>query len=213
MKFFFFNLISVSEESFLGKSLKTAVVLGSGGHTTEMFKLLSGTNMDVYRPREYIVAETDAMSLQKIKQFESSLVPLNVGRRQEPPLASEETSYKVHKIYRSRHVGQSYFSSVLTTLLAILYAVPLMIRIKPRVLLVNGPGTCVPCCLIVFIFSRLLRIMPKCKIVFVESICRVNSLSLTGKIFYHLRLTDSFMVQWKELKHKYPRTTYMGRLV
>ena len=178
----------------------------------EMFKLLGGTNLDLYKPREYIVAETDAMGLQKIKQFESSLIPLNVGQRQETS-EDNETNYKVHKIYRSRHVGQSYLTSVLTTLLAIFYAIPLMFRIKPNVLLVNGPGTCVPCCLIVFILSRVLFLIPKCKIVFVESICRVNSLSLTGKIFYHLRLTDSFIVQWKELKLKYPRASYMGRLV
>ena len=179
-------------------NLKTAVVLGSGGHTMEMIKMLNGVDTSHFRPREYIVAETDKMSLQKLHQFESSL---------------DSATYNVHRIYRSRHVGQSYLTSIFTTLLAILYSIPMMLKIKPDVLLVNGPGTCVPCCLIIFLFSRLFRLLPRCKIVFIESICRVTTLSLTGKIFYHLRICDSFLVQWPELKAKYPRVTYIGRLV
>ena len=181
-------------------NLKTAVVLGSGGHTMEMIKMLNGVNMNQFKPREYIVADTDKMSLQKLHQFETNL-------------ESSLSTYNVHRIYRSRNVGQSYLTSIFTTLIAIFYSIPMMIKIKPDVLLVNGPGTCVPCCLIVFVLSRVLHILPKCKIVFIESICRVTSLSLTGKIFYHVRIVDSFLVQWQELKVKYPRVTYLGRLV
>ena len=37
------------------------------------------------------------------------------------------------------------------------------------------------------------------KIVFVESVCRVESLSLTGKILLHARIADDIHVQWKQL--------------
>ena len=133
------------------KSVKTAVVLGSGGHTGEMMKLLGGSDLNVLKPREYIVADSDQMSLQKVKQFEGN-----------------SSNYNVNTIARSRRVGQSYFTSVFTTLIAIFYSIPLVIKIKPELLIVNGPGTCIPLCLIVFLFSKL-RLISKCKIVFVES--------------------------------------------
>jgi beta-1,4-N-acetylglucosaminyltransferase len=165
-----------------------------------MLKLLNGTDLNKYKPREFIVAESDLISIQKIKEFESKV-------------NYNDTDYVIKKLYRSRKVGQSYLTSIITTLIAILYAIPLMFKMKPQLLLVNGPGTCIPCCLIVFLFSRILFLIPKCKIVFVESICRVKTLSLTGKILYHLKIADLFFVQWPELHKKYPRTSYMGRLV
>ncbi|KAG6784863.1 hypothetical protein POTOM_010573 [Populus tomentosa] len=53
---------------------------------------------------------------------------------------------------RSREVGQSYLTSVGTTL-AMSHALWLMIRIRPQVVLCNGPGTCVPLCIIAFLFK------------------------------------------------------------
>ena len=49
------------------------------------------------------------------------------------------------------------------------------------------------------------------KIVYVESICRVKTLSLTAKILYYF--VDRLIVQWPELYEKYQRTIYLGRIV
>jgi beta-1,4-N-acetylglucosaminyltransferase len=38
------------------------------------------------------------------------------------------------------------------------------------------------------------------KIIFVESFCRVQSLSMTGKILYYV--ADRFIVQWPGLQEK-----------
>ncbi len=141
------------------------------------------------------------MSLEKIKIFE---------KRSNDEVAKD---YRINRIYRSRNVGQSYLTSVFTTLIAILNAIPLVFKLKPKLLLVNGPGTCVPICLILYIFSKFLFMLPKCKIVFIESLCRVKTLSLTGKIFYHLNIADAFLVQWPELHAKYTKAIYIGRLV
>lgn len=168
-----------------------------------MFKLVSGLDLTAYSPLEFIVADTDSMSLEKIRQFDDSRAHNN----------NPKPAYNINKINRSRRVGQSYLTSIFTTLLAILNAIPLVFRLKPRVLLLNGPGTCVPIAFIQYVLSRWLCLIPRARIVFVESVCRVKSLSLTGKIFYHLRLTDDFIVQWPELKQKYARSIYIGRLV
>jgi len=99
------------------------------------------------------------------------------------------------QIYRSREVGQSYITSVGTTLVAIAHALWLMIKTRPQVvsdkpshitiysplklklpfcryfllyiswssdlslfgtlsqILCNGPGTCIPLCVIAFLFK------------------------------------------------------------
>ena len=160
-----------------------------------MIKLLGGINLNKYTPREYIVANTDLMSIEKIKQFES-----------------EKKSFTINSIYRSRNVGQSYFSSVLTTLIALFNAIPLIFRLKPNLLLVNGPGTCLPLCLIFYLYSRIFFCKNN-KIIFIESICRVKTLSLTGKILYYLNIADSFIVQWPDLQLKYKKAIYLGRLI
>ncbi|XP_031129580.1 UDP-N-acetylglucosamine transferase subunit ALG14 homolog isoform X2 [Ipomoea triloba] len=56
------------------RPLSTLIVLGSGGHTAEMMNLLSVLQEDRFKPRFYIAAATDNMSLQKARVFEDSLV-------------------------------------------------------------------------------------------------------------------------------------------
>lgn len=48
---------------------------------------------------------------------------------------------------------------------------------------------------------------------YIESIARVKTLSLSGKILYVFRLADDFVVQWPQLVQKYPRSIYIGRVV
>lgn len=48
-------------------------------------------------------------------------------------------------------------------------------------------------------------------VVYVESLCRVEHLSLTGRILRPF--ADYFLVQWPALKRKYPTSVYLGRIV
>jgi beta-1,4-N-acetylglucosaminyltransferase len=50
-------------------------------------------------------------------------------------------------------------------------------------------------------------------IIFIESIARVEHLSLTGKILYKTRVTTLFLVQWEKLAAKLPRARYIDRLM
>ncbi|KAJ4899950.1 hypothetical protein Rs2_13901 [Raphanus sativus] len=183
-------------------SFTTLIVLGSGGHTAEMLSLVSVMRMDRYTPRFYIAAATDNMSLHKARSFEHSLP-------HKP--AVKEASLRFTQIYRSREVGQSYVTSVWTTILAIFHALWLMIRIRPQVILCNGPGTCIPLCVIAFLF-KVLGIRWS-SIFYVESVARVKKLSLSGLLLYKLRIADHFFVQWSHLQKNYPRAHYVGCLM
>lgn len=128
---------------------------------------------------------------------------------QQPQQAQQQYSLAV--IPRSREVGQSFLSSVPTTLRALLAAVGVVLDHRPDVVLLNGPGTCIP----IAAAALLLRLLGVCRgrVVYVESIARVYRLSLSGKILYHSRLAHTVFVQWEELQERYPRAVYAGRLM
>ncbi|XP_071983688.1 UDP-N-acetylglucosamine transferase subunit ALG14 [Engystomops pustulosus] len=173
------------------------VVAGSGGHTTEILRLLSCLSQSYY-PTHYVLAETDKMSEEKIHAFETS-----------KDKTSTNPMYTIHRIPRSREVRQSWSSSFLTTIQSLFYSLPLTFRLKPDVILCNGPGTCIPVCFSALLFGILG--LKKIIIIYVESLCRVESLSLSGKILYYF--ADHFIVQWPLLTEKYPNAKYLGRIV
>ncbi|XP_016071796.1 PREDICTED: UDP-N-acetylglucosamine transferase subunit ALG14 homolog [Miniopterus natalensis] len=182
------------------ESLSLMAVAGSGGHTTELLRLLEHLS-SAYSPRHYVIADTDEISARKINAFELSRADRDPG--------SMSPGHYIHRIPRSREVQQSWLSTVLTTLHSACLSFPLTYRLKPDLVLCNGPGTCVPVC----VSALLLGVLgiKRVTIVYVESICRVEHLSLSGKILHHF--CDYFVVQWPTLKQKYPKSVYLGRIV
>ncbi|KAF5838583.1 oligosaccharide biosynthesis protein Alg14-like protein [Dunaliella salina] len=171
----------------------------AGGHTAEMLRATAALDKSCYRPRIYVYAATDNFSANKAKEAEKL-----------SPSCGEAPDFCLRSVPRSREVGQSYVTSVLTTLRAIAFAFVVVWQERPDVLLANGPGTCIPLCFAVLVF-RQLRLM-SCSLIYIESIARVCRLSLSGKILYHLQMADSLLVQWPELQKHYPRTNYAGRV-
>ena len=110
-------------------------------------------------------------------------------------------------------------SSVFSTLRALVSCFFLVLQEKPSLLLVNGPGTCIPVAFCVALF-RVLNVL-SCRIVFIESFCRVQKcelwkgfmcrLSVSGYLLYYV--ADSFLVQWPQLQKKYSRSVYLGILM
>uniref|UniRef100_A0AAQ5Z998 UDP-N-acetylglucosamine transferase subunit ALG14 n=1 Tax=Amphiprion ocellaris TaxID=80972 RepID=A0AAQ5Z998_AMPOC len=95
------------------------VVAGSGGHTTEILRLMESLSSS-YTPRHYVIADTDRMSQEKVCTFESS--------KQQ---SDSKTQFTIHRIPRSREVRQSLSSSVVSTLNALQYSLPLVFRLRP----------------------------------------------------------------------------------
>jgi beta-1,4-N-acetylglucosaminyltransferase len=163
------------------------------GHTTEILEVVRKLKTDKYTPRSYVVAESDMTSIEKVVEIEKK----------------PESELKIHRITRSRKVHQSYFSSIFTTLQSFFDCLKLMIIERPNLILCNGPGTCVPVCLVAFLF-KVFYINSSCKIAFIESYCRVKSLSLTGWLL--LYLSDIFVVQWPQISKVSRKVLYFGRL-
>ena len=187
------------------KPCRTLIVLGSGGHTSEMLKLIGGFNLKNYNPRLYVAAEGDKMSQDKAKTIELALHK----KYDDDSVAAFD--FQVGTIPRARKVLQSYFTSIFTTLYATVLSFSKVLAFSPDLLLCNGPGTCIPLCFWAFFLNFLgLR---KTSIVYVESWCRVERLSLSGRILYYSFMANYVYVQWPQLKNVYPRTRYVGRIV
>ncbi|KAF8485452.1 oligosaccharide biosynthesis protein Alg14 like-domain-containing protein [Gautieria morchelliformis] len=171
-----------------------AVFLGSGGHTSEAFLLLSAIDFARYTPRSYVVSQGDTLSVQRALAFESSKYTST------PPEASGEAFTIIH-IPRARRVHQSLIMTLPTainSLASCIYHICLRPMITRKcfadVLLVNGPGTCVMLCAAAYI-SRVFFI-PSPRLIYVESFARVSSLSLSGRLLRPF--VDRFVVQWPE---------------
>lgn len=77
-------------------------------------------------------------------------------------------------------------------------------RERPAVILSTGAGPVVP-------FALVGRLFFRTRVVFVETITRIEKPSMTGKIMY--RLAHDFFYQWESLRTYFPKGTYGGPLL
>ncbi|KAK9553284.1 UDP-N-acetylglucosamine transferase subunit [Aspergillus fumigatus] len=135
------------------------VVLGSGGHTAEMFSMLRRMKLDpsTYTYRTYVVSSGDNFSAARAVEFETEWL------KQSPKLSfpangsNSTESYAVVTVPRARRVHQSYLTAPLSTLQCF-YACFLVLCGRhpeqksplpttnspyPDVILTNGPATAV----------------------------------------------------------------------
>lgn len=101
-------------------------------------------------------------------------------------------AYFVEKINRKEKFFFIHFFKL------ILYSFRILLKEKPDVLISTGALVAVPILYLGKLFGK--------KIIFIETIARIESLSLTGKLIYPI--ADCFIVQWEELQQKYPKTVY-----
>jgi len=153
----------------------TMLVLGSGGHTTELLKAMEYTG-DGFARRCYVIADTDRLSAGKIPEKDPHVIT----------------------IPRAREVHQSYVTSVFTTLWAILHAFAIAAKEVPDLLVVNGPGTCLP----LVLACRVYRLFGmRTLIVSLEALTRAKTLSLTTRLCYPF--VDTHIVLWEKQAKTY----------
>lgn len=130
-----------------------AVFLGSGGHTTELLQLLSALPTKRYTRRIYLVSSGDRFGLEKAKDLERRLT-INADQH------SDNSTAQVIQIPRARKVHQSFLTTPFSLARSVTFCIdhvalrPLLGRwstlggeshgLLADVILMNGPGTCVP---------------------------------------------------------------------
>ncbi|GME97260.1 unnamed protein product [Ambrosiozyma monospora] len=188
--------------------VKLLVLLGSGGHTGEMIRILSQFQgkLPLYGPRQYIISSGDSTSLLKITEFEKASSN-NKKQKQNP-----QKQYMM--IPRARGIGDGKSVALYKTIHSFAITFQKLFQKGlhgdlPDFFLCNGPGTAIPIAYSLF-FLKFIG-LGHTKIIYVESLARVNKLSLTGLLI--LPITDRFLVQWPQLAKQYRRCEYYGMLV
>ncbi|GAA5823427.1 hypothetical protein JCM11251_000630 [Rhodosporidiobolus azoricus] len=195
-----------------------AVFLGSGGHTAEMTRLTANLDFDQrFTKRVWIVQSGDSMSEARALEIEK-----RIGGGE----------FRILRIPRARKVHQSYLSSIFTTLYTLAFTLwhiaikPLFFPLFPPstsspanpplpsrrrlfadVILLNGPGSCVPIAFSAFL-PRLFS-LPSPSLIYIESLARTRRLSLSGKLVRPL--VDRFFVQWEGLRESLVKKQRVGR--
>ena len=92
----------------------------------------------------------------------------------------------------------------LRLLINIFQSLLVIIKENPDVIISTGAGIAVPLIIIGRIIGK--------KIIFIESFCRIEKPSLSGRISYYF--SDLFLVQWPELLKMYGnRAKYWGQII
>ncbi|CRG94319.1 dolichol-linked oligosaccharide biosynthesis enzyme, putative [Plasmodium gallinaceum] len=172
------------------KEIEIGVVLGSGGHTFEIIEILKilKNNDNIFN---FFYASNDIFSKIKVEKI----------------LKNYKKKFLI--IPRCRNVGESYILSFIKFFFTFIYCIFLTYKMNNmKLIIVNGPGTCLP-----VVFSLLFRkyiFFKTIKIVYIESVCRIYSLSLTAKLLYVF--ADLFVVFSEHLEKKYKKAKFYGYL-
>ncbi|KAK7206187.1 putative asparagine linked glycosylation protein [Myxozyma melibiosi] len=177
-------------------------VLGSGGHTTELLSIVNDLRFEKYPNRTWVSFSGDSLSIVRAMDLEQK----KRDEAQDTKSGKSVGSMTSVHLPRARTVGQSYFTSIFTTLICALQCLYTVYNVRPDLIICNGPGSCVPICFAALLLRALG--LSRGRIVYVESLARVNSLSLTGKMLYYV--VDRFIVQWPQLAEQYEGAEYVG---
>jgi beta-1,4-N-acetylglucosaminyltransferase len=196
--FYYFLLMAsiniVRKKIFDKKSIM--IVLGSGGHTGELLIMLQKLDFSKFSNIFFISSHNDVRSEGKAREV------LKIESRE------DKDKFQFYKIYRSRNVGQSFFSSIFTTIYAMIHSVGIILRTRPSLIVTNGPGVSLPLVYIGYILHKL-KILCEFKVLFIESYCRTKSVSLAGKLIQPV--ADRFIVLWKAIANK--KREYLGKII
>ncbi|CAI4037310.1 hypothetical protein SMKI_02G1800 [Saccharomyces mikatae IFO 1815] len=185
------------------KPLKVFIFLGSGGHTGEMIRLLENYKDLLLNGSIIYLGYSDEASKQRFVDFIKNFTRCKV---------------QYYEFMKAREVKANLVQSVKTIIGTLMQSFIHVIKIRfamcgsPHLFLLNGPGTC---CIISFwlkFIELVVLFVDSSHIVYVESLARINTPSLTGKVLYWL--VDEFIVQWQELRDNcLPRSKWFGILV
>lgn len=114
----FMSLLNIFRvKIYEGKSIM--IILGSGGHTGEILLILKKLDLYKFNKVFFVSSHNDKNSENKAKEM----------------LALDEKENKhiyFLRVYRSRNVGQSYITSIITTIISLLHSFYILLITRPN---------------------------------------------------------------------------------
>lgn len=121
------------------------------------------------------------------------------------PVPFDGPCYPIHYLGPTRKSLSRFILNPIRFLSSIVEAFDIVGQLRPHAVFVVGAATAIP------LFLAAKRFGAKC--VFIESLTRVEKLSLTGRIVHRLRLADRLYVQWERLARELDGTQYAGAVL
>ncbi|HVP12752.1 MAG TPA: hypothetical protein VMV94_16375 [Phycisphaerae bacterium] len=121
------------------------------------------------------------------------------------PMPHPGPRYPIHYLGPTRKRPIRFFTDTARFMLSFVEAYRLVSRLQPHAILALGTSTAIP----LFFAAKCLRIPS----IFIESLTRVERMSVTGRILYRLGLADRLYVQWPGLQRSFKGTTFAGAVL
>ena len=97
-------------------------------------------------------------------------------------------------------LGRTKFHMIFNMLFISFQSLKIIFKERPKTIVSTGADVTIPLCYLGKIFGA--------KVIFIESVCRVNDLSISGKLIYPI--ANLFLVQWEKLTKKYYKAKFWG---
>jgi UDP-N-acetylglucosamine:LPS N-acetylglucosamine transferase len=163
---------------------KITFVLVSGGHCTELLNVAERFRIET--KKSYIIFKGDKISKSKIKH-DADII---------------EVTKSFQEVLRHNPLKLLLLTPAFG--FAIFQGMRAMLMLGIDAVVSNGSGPAIPIMIAAKLTGR--------KVIYIESMARIFSRSLTGALAYHF-LADLFFVQWPEQKLLYPDAIYKGRVL
>lgn len=118
-------------------------------------------------------------------------------------LSNDYRVFYTRKQYETHTKLAIYFREMLLIIKLAITILWILIKEKPNLIVSTGGGSTIP----LIYWGKILGI----KLIYIESLARVNSPSLTGRLVYPV--TDIFLVQWESMLQFYKKAKFWGRSI
>lgn len=113
--------------------------------------------------------------------------------------------FKTNYAYRPNKflMNSGLFGQIICVIINFIIIFKFLVKERPNLIISTGSGATIP----IFYLSKIMFI----NTIFIESMARINDISLTGKIVYPV--SGVFLVQWESLLPKYKKAKFWGRII
>jgi UDP-N-acetylglucosamine:LPS N-acetylglucosamine transferase len=123
-----------------------------------------------------------------------------------PTTEGLDQKYKVYYVRRQYNTNQRwniYLRELFLMFRLLEVSLIILIKERPKVIVSTSGGSTIPLCY----FGKLFGV----KIIYIESMARINQPSGTGKLIHPI--ADLFLVQWESMLKFYRKAKYWGRVI
>ena len=120
------------------------------------------------------------------------------------------TLHDIHKVYLIPYLVPDFHHKYISRLFLLvemiietLFELIILLKERPDIVISTGSEIAIP----IFYMAKILRK----RVIFIESLCKVNELSSSAKLIYPI--VDLLLVQWEPLLKRYSKAKYVGRVI